>query len=114
MSHSAKLQEQIAPDAPIYSQFGDDEDLGELVAMYVDEMPGRIQSLVDAYQASSRDDLARLAHQLKGASGSYGFTQISTAAARLETGIRQQQPIEAAFDEVIDLCRRAQAGTAQN
>ncbi len=109
---SETLQQQAAKQAPVYSDFGGDEDLGELVEMYVEEMPDRIQALIDASQSSQPEDLARLAHQLKGASGSYGFMQISRVAAHLEHAAKDgADNIETLLAETIDICRRAKAGT---
>ena len=88
-------------------------DLGELIEMFVQEMPERINALET--QARSRDwqQLTRTAHQLKGAAGSYGFNVITPSAARLESATkdgRQEEEILAALDELLDLCRRMRSG----
>lgn len=109
---SEALQHQATNQAPVYSDFGGDEDLGELVELYVEEMPGRIQALIEASQNPESDELARLAHQLKGASGSYGFMQISRVAAQLEYAVRNgADNIESLLQETINICQRAKAGT---
>ena len=62
-----------------------------------------------------RDELARLAHQLKGAAGSYGFDQITPFAARLEHCIRSGEPltaVNAAVEDLVDACRRTRAGVS--
>ncbi len=98
----------------IYSSFGADADLGELVEMFVQEMPDRISAL--EAQAQSRDwaQLTRTAHQLKGASGSYGFHDLTPVAARLEqaakAGRQEEQQILAALADLLELCRRVRAG----
>src|SRR5574340_851014 len=79
---------------PLYSRLGGDADLGEIVAMYVDEMPGRVAALLDRLQSGDWEGLRRLAHQIKGAAGSYGFDTITPCAERLENALRQQQPEE--------------------
>ena len=58
-------------------------------------MPDRIASLVN--QAAERDwaQLARTAHQLKGAAGSYGFNEITPSAAKLEAMARNGEQEEA-------------------
>jgi histidine phosphotransfer protein HptB len=93
----------------IYSSLADDPDLGELVEMFVQEMPDRINTLKT--QAQSRDwkQLARTAHQLKGAAGSYGFEAITPCAERLIIALKDAQPedrIFAVLDELVDLCLR--------
>ena len=97
----------------LYSVLADDPDLAEIVALFVQEMPERIARLLDRFRESDLEGLRRVAHQIKGAAGSYGFAPISPAAARLEDGIvqsRSEEGIRQALDELIDLCRRARAG----
>ena len=97
----------------VYSSLGTDPDLGELIEMFVQEMPERINALET--QARSRDwqELTRTAHQLKGAAGSYGFSVVTLGAARLESAMkegRQEDEILAALGELLDLCRRMRCG----
>jgi histidine phosphotransfer protein HptB len=104
------------PAGLLYSVLADDPDLAEIVALFVQEMPERIARLLDRFRESDREGLRRVAHQLKGAAGSYGFTPISPAAARLEDGIvqsRSEEEIRQALDELIDLCRRTRAGAPE-
>jgi HPt (histidine-containing phosphotransfer) domain-containing protein len=94
--------------APLVSTYADDPDLAEIVEMFVDEMPERIDLLLRAYRAGHWDDLHRLAHQLKGAAGSYGFAPITPRAARLETAVRNEHTaaeIRHALDELVALCQ---------
>lgn len=112
--HPARTMTQTASNL-LYSTFGADPDLGELVEMFVDEMPGRIESLLNLYQSADRDGLKRFAHQLKGSAGSYGFEPITPLAARLEHSLKANEPeaaIKQAVDELLDLCSRARSGVA--
>jgi len=100
----------------VYSHLAADPDLGELVDIFVQEMPDRIDAL-DA-QAKSRDwsQLAETAHQIKGTAGCYGFEEITPCAARLEAAAREaeQEPqILAVLDELLSLCRRIRSGKPQ-
>ena len=100
----------------VYSHLAADPDLGELVDLFVQEMPDRINAL-DA-QAKSRDwnRLAETAHQIKGAAGCYGFDEITPSAARLEAVTReaqQEEQILSALDELLSLCRRVRSGKPQ-
>ena len=98
----------------VYSTLGDDPDLGELVEMYVDEMPERIATLEEAFESGDRELLQRSAHQLKGAGQSYGFDPITPLAAAVEYAIRDEEPeenIRKALDELLDVCGRVRAGT---
>jgi len=97
----------------VYSEFGTDEDMGFLVDMFVEEMPDRVQSILDALEAEDWDALKRVAHQLKGAGGSYGFNQITPVAAVLENRCVANEPEELILqsaDELVGLCRNVRAG----
>jgi HPt (histidine-containing phosphotransfer) domain-containing protein len=105
----------LTSDELYYSALAADADLAELVAMFVEEMPGRVRAFEVQFESANRDELARLAHQLKGSAGSYGFDQLTPFAARLESVIRGGEPpesIQLALDELIDSCWRVRAGIA--
>lgn len=106
----------ISATEPLYSSLGGDLDLGEIVEMFVDEMPERVGTLLKLLDASDWEALRRAAHQIKGAAGSYGFDPISPCAAQLEQTIKDDQPeeqIRRAVAELADICNRARAGTPQ-
>lgn len=95
---------------PLYSSLASDPDMVELVQTFVCDLQGRIDALRTAGDAGDWAEVRRLAHQLVGAGGGYGFGEISTAAAEVESGIRDGCPAEqirAALDEMISLCLRA-------
>jgi len=105
----------LAPSAGfVYSDFGTDPDLAELVDIFVEGMPQRIASLSQLLAASDWESLSRTAHQLKGSAGSYGFGQVTPLAAQLEVEARQAESperIRAAAEQLIDLCSRLRAGS---
>jgi len=106
---------KIASHAPIYSAIGADPDFSDLVDLYVGEMPERVMRLQALFAAAAWDDLRRLAHQIKGAAGSYGFPQITPAAGRLEMSIvaaRGEAEIEAELDALLTLCTAIRAGAS--
>jgi HPt (histidine-containing phosphotransfer) domain-containing protein len=97
-----------------YSVLGNDPQLAEIVSMFVEEMPHRVREMTSYFTSSNWEQLCRVAHQLKGAAGSYGFDQITPFAARLEKAAVEKQPdaaIKAALDDLIDACLRTRAGT---
>jgi HPt (histidine-containing phosphotransfer) domain-containing protein len=98
---------------PLYSTLGTDPELAEIVAMFVEEMPGRIANFLSLFDHGPTEELRRAAHQLKGAAGSYGFETITVAAARLEDAIKTSKPqteVRQTLDALVDLCQRAQVG----
>jgi HPt (histidine-containing phosphotransfer) domain-containing protein len=104
---------QIASPAPIYSRLADDPTLCDLVELFVGDMPERISSFECQAKNRDWDALARTAHQLKGSAGSYGFSEITPYAARLEAAAQDAEHEEAilsALNELLGICRRARAG----
>ncbi|MCC9609476.1 Hpt domain-containing protein [Blastopirellula sp. JC732] len=101
---------------PLYSDLGNDPDLAEIVEMFVDEMPDRIESMLGCVDRSDWEGLGRIAHQLKGAAGSYGFGQITPYAAQLEHDCRHDASEEEminSFRELAGVCRRIRSGAPQ-
>ena len=66
------------------SQLAGDPELRELIELFVHELPQRLAKLRLAACANNLPEVGRLAHQLKGAGGSYGFPVLTEAAHELE------------------------------
>jgi CheY-like chemotaxis protein/HPt (histidine-containing phosphotransfer) domain-containing protein len=106
-----------APEPPggaLVSAFGDDPDMAEIVDRFVASLPSRVAALrvEHAGGAARRDDVKRLAHQLKGGAGGYGFPAITEAAAALERAVVDGAPddaVGAALEALAALCDRARA-----
>jgi HPt (histidine-containing phosphotransfer) domain-containing protein len=101
--------------AYVYSDLGADPDLGDLVDLFVGEMPSRIESLLRLYDENNRLELCRLVHQMKGAAGSYGFHAVTPLAARLEQSLKNDTAEEILQEELMSLvalCRRIRSGSA--
>lgn len=87
---------------PVYSDLAGDEDLGELVTMFVEEMPDKIENIFSLANAKDWDELQRAAHQLKGAAGSYGFHAVTPVAAALEASCNNFQTEEEVLEKLKD------------
>ena len=98
---------------PILSDFAGDPEMKELLAMFVSDLPAKLDAIERAWRAADVDSIRRIAHQLKGASGGYGFGTVGSAAARLEATLNTQtSDLESAQQELLSLleiCRRVQA-----
>jgi HPt (histidine-containing phosphotransfer) domain-containing protein len=97
----------------LYSDLAADPDLGEIVDLFVTEMPEKIAAMRADFSAGSWESLRRTAHQLKGAAGSYGFADVSPSAAALEAAVRTSAPerrIGEALDALAELCHRLRPG----
>jgi signal transduction histidine kinase/CheY-like chemotaxis protein/HPt (histidine-containing phosphotransfer) domain-containing protein len=103
----------LAPNAPrfVVSELADDEEMTALVEHFTAGLPAQAKRLEDALDANDRETVRRLAHQLKGAAGGYGYPTITSAAARLEQQAREGETFTQALAEVGDLCRRARASS---
>jgi signal transduction histidine kinase/DNA-binding response OmpR family regulator len=95
----------------IKSTFAADDDMKQIVAEFVAELPAqtaRLQALLDAGDLT---ELRRAVHQLKGAGGGYGFEKITTLAAQAEQGIRQEAQLDRIAADVrslVDLLRQVE------
>ena len=97
-------------ESAIYSTIGSDPDLADIIAIFVDELPDRASKIEACFQRDDWDGLRQVAHQLKGAAGSYGFQPITELAARLESAVRNnesQANIRDRLKALGSLCRRA-------
>lgn len=103
---------------PLISEFAGDSDMAELVDYFVHELQERINSLQQAWSEGETDQLRRLAHQIKGAAGGYGFPSITAAAAELEQTLlaaeAESSTVAERLEELVSLCRRAVAGHQSN
>ena len=70
-----------------------DLELNELKREFLDEAREKVAEMQTALESprngESLDRLAYLAHQLKGAGGSYGYQRISTDAAEVEKAVER-------------------------
>lgn len=96
---------------PLRSTFSDDPEMRDLLELFVQELPQRVDALCEALNNKATDDLQYIAHQLKGAGAGYGFGPISDAAAELEEAMdaaaSDAETIRAAFDRLVQTCSRA-------
>ncbi len=98
----------------LFSTLAEDPDLGEIVEMFVDEMPDRIETILNCLESRDWEGLRRASHQLKGAAGSYGFMPLTPCAGIVEVSVSQARPedeIRKATDELLAMCRSIRAGT---
>jgi CheY-like chemotaxis protein/HPt (histidine-containing phosphotransfer) domain-containing protein len=100
------------PQAPDTDEpaFEFDPDLLELATDFIESLPGRVQSMNESCKQADWQELASLAHQLKGIAGSFGFPRITEQAAAIEIQVKQQgyASLKGLFAELERLCNRAQ------
>ena len=97
---------------PLISEFADDPEMAELIALFLDELAATVRNIQQAVIDTQLDVAAYLAHQLKGAAGGYGFPTITDAARDVETHARSGQDMHAlhqSIEALSRLCRRSAA-----
>jgi len=100
----------------LVSELAGDEDMVELVEMFVGELPDRISAIENALAEQDFETLSGLAHQLKGAAGGYGFPTITDAAREAEITSQAASDLEKLASDVkaiAALCSRACATPAE-
>jgi CheY-like chemotaxis protein len=86
----------------------DDPVFREIVAGFAESLPEKLDKFHDAWAMQDLEELARLAHWLKGAGGTVGFHVFTQPAARLQRLAQQGEvlEIEEAIAEIVDLADR--------
>ena len=90
VDQSGTVAEELNPPAvdAIASQFADDPDMAEVIEAFVRQLPDRCQSMREALKNSDLPTLQRLAHQMKGSGGSYGYPVLTQAGSELESAAK--------------------------
>jgi HPt (histidine-containing phosphotransfer) domain-containing protein len=89
---------------PIRSSYESDPEMLEIVCDFARELPAHAARLESLLGARVFADLQRLAHQLKGAGGGYGFNQITDSAGLLEQALKSGAPEPVLKDRTAELC----------
>ncbi|TWT37387.1 Sensory/regulatory protein RpfC [Posidoniimonas corsicana] len=70
----------------------DDEEIREIVAEFLDTLETKVTDMERAWDTGDLDELAQLAHWLRGAAGTVGFGCFTQPAADLEQAVRGDGP----------------------
>ena len=100
---------------PIASQFEQDEDLADLIPMFIDELETRVQQLRDAFETQDAQTLREVAHKVRGSAGGYGFPDLTDFAGQVEDALRSgaaTTEIHEELGELLGLCQAAIQGRA--
>jgi two-component system, sensor histidine kinase len=86
----------------------DDPDYRAIVEEFVERLHQQLDAMQRALTAGDLDELARLAHWLKGAGGSAGFPALTAPAKELETVVKEDQcdKIEDAIQNLLEIAAR--------
>ena len=108
-SSVAEPRVQSGHGGQVRSELVDDPDMKELIAQFTRQLPQSVSDLQRQLDQGNLEELARIAHRMKGAGGGYGFNQITELAASAEKAIKDSAPlasITSRVNDLIDLIRR--------
>jgi HPt (histidine-containing phosphotransfer) domain-containing protein len=99
----------------LVSELANDPEFALLIDKFLNHLGPKIEKMSSYLSSRQLEDLAGLAHQLKGAGGGYGYPSITEAAREVENRAKSRteiEEIEAAVAELTNLCQQAIAGGA--
>lgn len=100
---------------PLVSSMLDDQGMTDLIDRFVDGLAETILALEAAYGSQSRDDLERVARNLKGEAAGIGFQPITEAATNVEQAVKRGDELtdlRSKLTELIRLCMAARPATS--
>jgi len=62
-----------------------DRDIEHLIPEFMANRAADIKKMQSLLRLGDRDSISKIAHRMKGAAGSYGFSDLSEIAARIES-----------------------------
>jgi signal transduction histidine kinase/HPt (histidine-containing phosphotransfer) domain-containing protein len=78
---------------------------------FIADLPTKASQMAALLEENSLEELAQVAHQLKGSAGVYGFMPVTEAAGRVEAAVIQAEPLDelvAQVKSLIGLIRRVE------
>ncbi|MBT3202319.1 MAG: hypothetical protein HN350_20660, partial [Phycisphaerales bacterium] len=108
---TSSAQGENSPEA-IQSEYVDDPDLADIIDEFVAGLPDTFSRMREAMANNHYERLRRLAHQLKGSGGGYGYPQL-TDGARIMEDAAEAKDVEAAIltmNQLETLYRAIKAG----
>jgi HPt (histidine-containing phosphotransfer) domain-containing protein len=100
-------------DSVLYSELQDDPDLLPLIEHFVCRLIDKSDRMLELLKSRRFDEIAQLAHQLKGAGGGYGYPTLSEAARSVELAAKNDPEVEPVKQLILDLselCHQATRG----
>ena len=108
--HKASTQATDKADKQgiIVSKLADDPDLKEVAEIFLENLAIQVEQLKQMLEHSQMEELAYLAHNLKGSGGSAGFNVISEKARVLEQAVKAQEiaKVKETINEIEDILPR--------
>ena len=104
MSTDPNPHDHISANDALKSEFANDPDLCDIVTMFVDELPSRVDAIKTAFHKGDMETIRTMTHQLRGSAGGYGFTPIGDVAGEIEMeSFNEEADISALYEMIEDL-----------
>jgi HPt (histidine-containing phosphotransfer) domain-containing protein len=101
-----------SPKPLVSTLISEDPELADIVREFVDGLDVRLAEFRAAHEAMDWAALAKLAHRLKGAGGSYGYPDLTDLGKRMEDAFNNRTAADFAgwMQKLADLSAAAKAG----
>ena len=86
------LDQDVIASLRELQDMGEPDLIGELIELFVEDMPPRITELRGAIAANDLRAIARAAHTCKGSSANLGASALAAACGELEAAAKAQTP----------------------
>jgi HPt (histidine-containing phosphotransfer) domain-containing protein len=93
----------------IQSTFARNPQIMKIIPEFVAGLPAQVRKMTDLLSRNEMNELQKVVHQLRGASGGYGFDDTTAPATQLEESIKAGKPvpqIAVETESLINLIRR--------
>ncbi|MCP5003551.1 MAG: Hpt domain-containing protein [Planctomycetes bacterium] len=100
----------------IYSEFAEDSDLVDIIEEFAVGLADDVAAMRKVLDSGNHVGLTRLAHQMKGAGGSYGYPMLTETAKVLEDAakVADLKVCASALDKLEALCVAVGRGMKYN
>jgi CheY-like chemotaxis protein len=87
----------------IKSSLAGNSRMTEIIVEFVDGLPCKVRKMIELLERNDLVALKQVVHQLRGASGGYGFDPVTQPAVRAEESIKAGQALESIAAEIKSL-----------
>ncbi len=87
----------------IISEYASDPDMIDLISDFLVSLQTTAATVARLSADGDHAELQRVAHQIKGSAGGYGFPAITAVAGRLETVLKAGQPVTPQHPLLVEL-----------
>ena len=89
---TVEMEADWGDETPIVSDLMQEPEMADLVAYFLERLPGYLKGLQDAHAAGDMAALKKHAHDLKAVGGGYGYPQVTELAMKLEAACADGTP----------------------